>query len=162
MFASRSLSFLVLLITELLRKLLQYYMLYMWCFWVEIWTKRLIYYYAYANVANIIVWSFVWRKFSSAGNGEWWDKMKYGQKLKFRDAHITPRNIQEVQASKLGDAPEAPLLHRQKSSRLSTHYIFLLLNALCVFLGASLHSLSVLFCIVCCNKWLDPNKFLLE
>jgi hypothetical protein len=47
------------------------------------------------------------RKFSSVGNGEWWDEMKYGQKLK------------------LGDAPEAPLLHRQKSSPLSTHYIFI-------------------------------------
>jgi hypothetical protein len=29
--------------------------------------------------------------------------MKYGQKLKLGDAHVTPRNIQEVQASKLGD-----------------------------------------------------------
>jgi hypothetical protein len=28
--------------------------------------------------------------------------MKYGQKLKLGDAHVTPRNIQEVQASKLG------------------------------------------------------------
>jgi hypothetical protein len=37
----------------------------------------------------------------------------------------TPRNIQEVQASKLGDAPEAPLLHRQKSGHLSKHYIFI-------------------------------------
>jgi hypothetical protein len=37
----------------------------------------------------------------------------------------TPRNIQEVQASKLGDAPEAPLLHRHKSGHLSTHYIFI-------------------------------------
>jgi hypothetical protein len=36
-----------------------------------------------------------------------------------------PRNIQEVQVSKLGDAPEAPLLHRQKSGHLSTHYIFI-------------------------------------
>jgi hypothetical protein len=27
--------------------------------------------------------------------------MKYGQKLKLGDAHVTPRNIQEVQASKL-------------------------------------------------------------
>jgi hypothetical protein len=36
-----------------------------------------------------------------------------------------PRNIQEVQASKLGDAPEAPLLHRQKSGHLSTDYIFI-------------------------------------
>jgi hypothetical protein len=50
-----------------------------------------------------------------------------GQKLKLGDAHITPINIQEVQASKLGDAPEAPLLHRQKSGHLST--IFLLLHA---------------------------------
>jgi hypothetical protein len=53
--------------------------------------------------------------------------MKNGQKLKLRDAHVTPRNIQEVQASKLGDAPEAPLLHRQKSGQLSTHYIFIAL-----------------------------------
>jgi hypothetical protein len=30
--------------------------------------------------------------------------MKYGQKLKLGDAHVTPRNIQEVEASKLGDA----------------------------------------------------------
>jgi hypothetical protein len=51
--------------------------------------------------------------------------MKNGQKLKLRDAHVNPRNIQEVQASKLGDAPEAPLLHRQKSGHLSTHYIFI-------------------------------------
>jgi hypothetical protein len=51
--------------------------------------------------------------------------MKYGQKLKPGDAHITPRNIQEVQVSKLGDAPEAPLLHRQKLGHLSKHYIFI-------------------------------------
>jgi hypothetical protein len=51
--------------------------------------------------------------------------MKYGQKLKLGDTHVTPRNIQEVQASKHGDAPEAPLLHRQKSGHLSTHYIFI-------------------------------------
>jgi hypothetical protein len=30
--------------------------------------------------------------------------MKYGEKLKLEDTHVTPRNIQEVQASKLGDA----------------------------------------------------------
>jgi hypothetical protein len=51
--------------------------------------------------------------------------MKNRQKLKLGDAHVTPRNIQEVQASKLGDAPEAPLLHLQKSGHLSTHYIFI-------------------------------------
>jgi hypothetical protein len=36
-----------------------------------------------------------------------------------------PKNIQEVQSSKLGDAPEAPLLHRQKLGHLSRHYIFI-------------------------------------
>jgi hypothetical protein len=51
--------------------------------------------------------------------------MKNGQKLKLGDAHVTPKNIQEVQASKLGDAPEAPLLQRQKSGHLSRHYIFI-------------------------------------
>jgi hypothetical protein len=51
--------------------------------------------------------------------------MKYGQKLKLGDAHVIPRNRQEVQASKLGDAPEAPLLHWQKSGHLSAHYIFI-------------------------------------
>jgi hypothetical protein len=39
----------------------------------------------------------------------------------------TPKNIQEVQASKLGDAPKAPLLHRQKSGHLSKHYNFIAL-----------------------------------
>jgi hypothetical protein len=51
--------------------------------------------------------------------------MKSRKKLKLGDAHVTPRNIQELQASKLGDAPEAPLLHWQKSGHLSTHYIFI-------------------------------------
>jgi hypothetical protein len=51
--------------------------------------------------------------------------MKNGQKLKLGDVHVTPGNIQEVQALKLGDAPEAPLLHRQKSGHLSKHYIFI-------------------------------------
>jgi hypothetical protein len=88
--------------------------------------------------------------------------MKYGQKLKPGDAQVTPRNIQEVQASKLRDAPTAPLLHQQKYQVIFQDTIFLLLHMLCVFLGASLFLLSVLFCFVCCNKWLDPNMFILE
>jgi hypothetical protein len=51
--------------------------------------------------------------------------LKNGQKLKLGDAHVTPRNIQELQVSKLGDAPEAPLLHRQKPGHLSIRYIFI-------------------------------------
>jgi hypothetical protein len=88
--------------------------------------------------------------------------MKYGQKLKLGDAHVTPRNIQEVQGSKLGDAPEAHPFFIGKNQFTFQHTIFLLLHILCVFLGASLLLLSVLFCFVCCNKLLDPNKFLLE
>jgi hypothetical protein len=34
------------------------------------------------------------------------------------------------------------------------HYAFFLLRQLFLF--------SVLFSFVCCNKWLDPNKFILE
>jgi hypothetical protein len=51
--------------------------------------------------------------------------MKNGQKLKLGNDHVTPRNIQEEQASTLGDAAEAPLLHWQKSGHLSTYYIFI-------------------------------------
>jgi hypothetical protein len=87
--------------------------------------------------------------------------MKYGQKLKLGDAHITPRNIQEVQASKLGDAPRHPFFIG-KNQVIFQDTVFLLLRILCVFLGASLLSLSALFWFVCYNKWLDPNIFLLE
>jgi hypothetical protein len=88
--------------------------------------------------------------------------MKCGQKLKLGDAHVNPRNIQELQASKLGDAPRHPLLHQQKYQVIFQDTIFLLLHILCVFLKAYLFLLSVFFCFVCCNKWLDPNIFLLE
>jgi hypothetical protein len=83
--------------------------------------------------------------------------MKYGQKLKIGDAHVTPINIQEVQASKLMDSPEAPLLYRQKLGHLSRHYIFIASYSM-HFFGASLLLLSVFFCFVCCNKWLDPQQ----
>jgi hypothetical protein len=36
------------------------------------------------------------------------DEMKYGQKLKLGDAHVTPRNIQEVQVQSLGMPPRHP------------------------------------------------------
>jgi hypothetical protein len=87
--------------------------------------------------------------------------MKYRKKLKLGYAHVTPRNIQEVQASKLGDAPRHPFFI-VKNQVIFQNTIFLLLRILCVFLGAYLLSISVFFCFVCCNKWLDPNIFLLE
>jgi hypothetical protein len=59
--------------------------------------------------------------------------MKYGQKLKLVDTHVTPRNIQEVQASKLGDAPRHPFFI-DKYQVTFQDTIFLLLHILCFFL----------------------------
>jgi hypothetical protein len=87
--------------------------------------------------------------------------MKYGQKPKLGDAHVTPKNIQEVQASKLGDAPRHPFFIG-KNQVTFQDTIFVLLCILWVFLGASLLSLSVFFCFVCCDKWLDHIMFVLE
>jgi hypothetical protein len=86
--------------------------------------------------------------------------MKNGQKLKLGDAHVTPRNIQEVQASKLGDAPRDPLLHQQKSGHLSKHYIFI---ASCTMrFSWSVFTLCFQFCFVwfaAINGWITSCFF---
>jgi hypothetical protein len=75
--------------------------------------------------------------------------MNYGQKLKIGDAHVTPINIQAVQASKLGDAPEAALLHQQKSGHLSTHYIFIASCTMCFSWSVFTFAFSfLLFCLL--------------
>jgi hypothetical protein len=87
--------------------------------------------------------------------------MKYGQKLKLGDAHVTPRNIQEVQASKLGDAPRHPFFIDKISGHLSRHYIFI--ASYVMHFSWSIFILAFSFIsFFCCNKWLDPNIFLLE
>jgi hypothetical protein len=109
-----------------------------------------------------IVWSFVWRKFSSVGKGEWCDEMKYEQKLKLGDAHVIPRNIQEVQALKLGDAPWHPFfINKNIRSSFKTLYFYCFICYV-FFLKRLYFLLSVFFSFVFCNKWLDPNIFLLE
>jgi hypothetical protein len=87
--------------------------------------------------------------------------MKDGQKLKLGDAHVTPINIQELQASKLGDAQGTPFF-TNKNIRSSFKTLYLLRHMLCVILGASLFLFSLLFCFVCCNKWLDPSILVYE
>jgi hypothetical protein len=84
--------------------------------------------------------------------------MNNGQKLKLGDAHVTPRNIQEVQASKLGDTPDAPLLHQQKSGHLSKHYIFI---ASCTMhFSWSVFSFAFSFLFFCLlNGWTPTNFF---
>jgi hypothetical protein len=108
-----------------------------------------------------IVWSFVWRKFSSVGKGEWCDEMKDGQKLKLGDAHFTPRNIQEVQASKLGNAQGTPFFinkNIRSSFKILYFYCFI---CYVLFLERQLFLFSVLFCLVCCSILLDPSMFVL-
>ena len=87
------------------------------------------------------------------------------QNLKLGDAHVTPRNIQEVQASKLGDARASPL-HQQNYHVIFQCAIFLLLHILCVILEASLFLfvvffsfLFVLFAVI--NGW-TPSFVVLE
>jgi hypothetical protein len=83
--------------------------------------------------------------------------MKYGQKLKIGDYHVTPRNIQEVQVSKLGDAPRHPFFI-DRYQVIFQDTIFLLLRILCIFRGASLFSLSVFFVFSAINGW-TPTCF---
>jgi hypothetical protein len=52
--------------------------------------------------------------------------MKNGQKLKLGDAHVTPNKYSRGTSVKAWGFPRGtPLLHRQKSGHLSTHYIFI-------------------------------------
>jgi hypothetical protein len=76
-----------------------------------------------------------------------------------------PMSSQEISKrykhQSLGMPPRHPFFIG-KNQVIFQHTIFLLLHILCAFLRASLLLLSVFFCFICCNKWLDPNKFLLE
>src|SRR3954463_4225609 len=86
--------------------------------------------------------------------------MKNGQKLKLGDAHVTPSYIQEVQASKLGDAQGVPFfINKNIRSCFSTLYFYcfiyyvLFLERLCF---------CFYFSLVFCSTWLDPSSFVLE
>jgi hypothetical protein len=98
--------------------------------------KEVDYMLCYTNVANRFVFSFVWRKFSSVGIGEWCDELKNGQKLKLRDAHSSPKEISNYKRQSLGIPPRHPFFIG-KNQVTFQDTIFLLLHALCVFLGAS-------------------------
>src|SRR3954468_18194489 len=87
--------------------------------------------------------------------------MKNGQKLKLgMPPRVTPRNIQEVQASKLGDAQGIPFFIN-KNPRSSFKTLYFLLHALCVVLGASLF-FKFYFVLFAAISWLDHRTLLLE
>jgi hypothetical protein len=75
--------------------------------------------------------------------------MKYGQNLKLGDAHVTPRNIQEVQASKLGDAQGTPSSSTKILGHLLRHYIFIASYAMCYSWSVLTIDFSfILFCLL--------------
>jgi hypothetical protein len=85
--------------------------------------------------------------------------MKYGQNLKLGDAHVTPRNIQELQASKLGDAPRHPFFIG-KNQVTFQDTIFLLLRILCVFLERLYFFFQFYFVLFAAiNGWTPTNLF---
>jgi hypothetical protein len=88
--------------------------------------------------------------------------MKNGKKIKLGDVHVTPRNIQEVQASKLGDVPRHPFFI-DRYQVIFQDTIFLLLHILRVFLGVSLFCFQfsfVLFAAI--NGWITSCLFCRE
>jgi hypothetical protein len=88
--------------------------------------------------------------------------MKNGQKLKLGYAHVTPRKIQEVQVSKLGDAPEAPPSSSAKiRSPFKTLYFYCFMHY--AFLLERLYfCFQFSFALFAANKWLDHIMFVLE
>jgi hypothetical protein len=95
-----------------------------------------------------------------------WRMMRWDEEWKKAQAWgcpcITPRNIREVQAWKVGDAPEAPPPSSAKiRSPFKTLYFYCFMHY-AFFLERQLLLFSVYFCFVFWNKWLDHIMFLLE
>ena len=81
--------------------------------------------------------------------------MKDGPKLKLGDAHVIPRHIQELQASKLGDAEGIPFFINKNMRFLSKQYIFISSHDMCYSWSVIFVLLSILFCFVAViNGWI--------
>jgi hypothetical protein len=87
--------------------------------------------------------------------------VKNGQKLKVGDAHAPHEISKKYKLQSLGMPPRHPFFIG-KNQVTFQNTIFLLLHALCIFLGASVFLLSVFFCFVYYNKWLDHIMLVLE
>jgi hypothetical protein len=118
----------------------------------------LIHYYAYTNVANRIVLSFVWRKFSSVGIGEWWDEVKNGQKLKLGDTHAPQEISNRYKHQSLGMPPGHPFFI-DKNQVTFQDTIFLLLHALCIFLERLYLSFQFSFVLFAAINGCTPTNF---
>jgi hypothetical protein len=124
--------------------------------------QKWIYYLAYSNVANENCVKFCIQKVFKCRERRMtrWDKV--WTKAQAWGCPCHPRKYPRSTSVEAWGCPRHPLLHQQKYQIIFQATIFLLLHMLCVFLGASLFLFSVLFCFVCCNKWLDHIIFVLE
>jgi hypothetical protein len=99
--------------------------------------------------------------FKSVGIGEWWDELKNGQKLKLGDAQH-PKKYPRITSIKAWGCPrDTPSSSAKIRSPFNILYFYCFMHYV-FFLERQLFYFSVFFSFVCCNKWLDPNKFLLE
>jgi hypothetical protein len=74
---------------------------------------------------------------------------------------ISPQEISKKYKRQSLGCPEARLLHQQNArSSFKTLYFYCFVYYV-FFLGRLYFLLSVFFCFVFCNKWLDPNIFIL-
>jgi hypothetical protein len=100
------------------------------------------------------VFSFVWRKFSSVGIGEWWDELKNGQKLKLGMPMHHPKKYPRSTSVKAWGCPRGtPFSSAKIRSPFKTLYFYCFMHY-AFFLEHQLFLFLVLFCFVCCNKWL--------
>ena len=65
--------------------------------------------------------------------------MNDGQKLKLGDTHVTPKKYPRSTSVKAWGCPRHPLLHQQYYRVIFQDTIFLLLDMICVILGASFY-----------------------
>jgi hypothetical protein len=86
--------------------------------------KGLILCYAYTNIANKLVFSFVWRKFSSVGIGEWWDELKNGQKLKLGYSQHPKKYPRSTSVKAWGCPRGTPSSSAKIRSPLNTLYFY--------------------------------------
>jgi hypothetical protein len=126
------------------------------------WTKEWIYYLAYTNVANKNCMKFCMKEFFKcrARRIMRWDEVWTKAQAWGFPCH--PKKYPRSTSVKAWGMPRGTPSSSTKYHVIFQDTIFLLLHMLCVFLAVSLFSLSVLFFFVFCNKWLDPNMFLLE
>ena len=124
-FASWSLSFWCFLIKELYKEVVTVSNVLNGCYTYVETEPKWFYYFDYTNVANENCVKFCMEWVFKCTREEWSNEMKDGQNLKLEDAHSTPRYIQEVQASKLGDSQAIPIFINKTSGHFTGHYIFI-------------------------------------